>query len=643
MLKQQALGSGEERRSAAIVLRAGPLELFFEPNSAWVRQVRFQDRDVVRAIYGAVRDRNWGTVLPVVKDLVVSQYETGGFELAFTAACRQKSLHFVWRGRITGDRSGKIRFEFKGEARSSFLRNRIGLCLLYPIPGCSGRKCVVEHTDGRSELTSFPKLIAPSQPFLDIRAIRQQLTPKATLEVRFEGETFEMEDQRNWTDASFKVYGTPLARPFPALVNKGDRVEQTVTIEPVREGAVRHKSVPRRGQDPTGSAPLEVSVNFRQLRPKPVIGLGMPNTAASLSARAARHLEDLRLDHLRVDCRLWERDWPRRFKEACRQAVCIGAGLHVAVFLEEKDESVLRRLGELSVALDAPVRLWLVFHRSEAVTPVPWMEWARGILAPFEPSAKFAAGTDANFAELNRQRPPRKPDWFPCCSMNPQVHASDDFSLIENLAGQGDVVRTARSFCSEPLVMSSITLLPRNNPNATESGIAHQSAADPRQASLFAAGWTLGSVADLTRTHPVHSLTYYETVGPRGIMRARGRAEVFPVYHVFAGLAEIRRLAGTSFADARTALQLAVLAGVNKKGRAIVWLANLTGETKEVRLKTSPSYRRGLMKELSGSNAGGASKAANNGWRGSLTRSLPLGAAPLKLSPYALARVELCS
>jgi len=226
---------------------------------------------------------------------------------------------------------------------------------------------------------------------------------------------------------------------------------------------------PRGAHKTPGNAPLEVSVNFRQLRPKPRIGLGMPDRVSSLSAGAARNLEDLQLDHLRVDCRLWERDWPRRFKEACRQAVCIGAGLHVAVFLEEKDESVLRRLGELSRTLRAPVRLWLVFHRSEAVTPGSLMKSAREILAPFAASSKFAAGTDANFAELNRQRPPRKPNWFPCCSMNPQVHASDDLSLIENLAGQAEVVRTAQWFCAQSLVISTITLLPRNNPNATGS------------------------------------------------------------------------------------------------------------------------------------------------------------------------------
>ena len=30
------------------------------------------------------------------------------------------------------------------------------------------------------------------------------------------GDVFEMEDQRNWTDASFKTYCTPLRQPFPA-------------------------------------------------------------------------------------------------------------------------------------------------------------------------------------------------------------------------------------------------------------------------------------------------------------------------------------------------------------------------------------------------------------------------------------------
>lgn len=41
---------------------------------------------------------------------------------------------------------------------------------------------------------------------------------------------FETEDQRNWTDASFKTYGTPLDRPFPVAVSPGEEVHQRVRL-----------------------------------------------------------------------------------------------------------------------------------------------------------------------------------------------------------------------------------------------------------------------------------------------------------------------------------------------------------------------------------------------------------------------------
>ena len=39
-----------------------------------------------------------------------------------------------------------------------------------------------------------------------------------------EGDSFEMEDQRNWTDASFKVYGTPLKNLSPVEVKTGTKI-----------------------------------------------------------------------------------------------------------------------------------------------------------------------------------------------------------------------------------------------------------------------------------------------------------------------------------------------------------------------------------------------------------------------------------
>ena len=42
--------------------------------------------------------------------------------------------------------------------------------------------------------------------------------------IRFEGDLWEMEDQRNWTDASYKTYSTPLRPPYPVEIREGDRV-----------------------------------------------------------------------------------------------------------------------------------------------------------------------------------------------------------------------------------------------------------------------------------------------------------------------------------------------------------------------------------------------------------------------------------
>src|SRR6185503_21235838 len=153
----------------------------------------------------------------------------------------------------------------------------------------------------------------------------------------------------------------------------------------------------------------------------------------------------------------------------------------------------------------------------------------------------------------NRDRPPANSASSICYSNNPQVHAFDNTTLIENLAGHGYNVETARTFTARPVVVSPITLRIRNNASAAaeKPGALAElpSDVDPRQLSLFGAGWTLGSIARLAATGFVHSLTYFETTGWRGLMETDAGSPlpklfpsepgvVFPMYHVFADIAE---------------------------------------------------------------------------------------------------------
>ncbi len=219
----------DEPLPGQVELTAGPLTAVFEPELGVLRYVRFGDAEIIRAIYAAVRDRNWGTVPPRMSNLKVESGE-GGFKLTFDVANVDGPINFAWRGTITGEPRGVIRFAMEGEARTTFLRNRLGFAVLHPIRECAGKMCTVMHEGGSKEIGRFPLEVSPDQPFKQMRSIAHEVAPGVTAEVAFEGEIFEMEDHRNWTDASYKTYCTPLELPFPVEVPQGTRVRQAVTI-----------------------------------------------------------------------------------------------------------------------------------------------------------------------------------------------------------------------------------------------------------------------------------------------------------------------------------------------------------------------------------------------------------------------------
>ena len=140
--------AGDTPAAAPIELTAGPLALTFEPEIAFVRYVRVADREVLRGAYAAVRNAVWGTVAAHVRDVQVKRSD-GGFVLTFVSEHKQDDIDFVWNGELTGKRDGTLRFAFDGKALSTFLRNRIGFCVLHPMRECAGQPCVIEKTDGR--------------------------------------------------------------------------------------------------------------------------------------------------------------------------------------------------------------------------------------------------------------------------------------------------------------------------------------------------------------------------------------------------------------------------------------------------------------------------------------------------------------
>jgi len=623
-----------------IPLHAGPLTLIYTGGD--LRYIRAGDGLILHRLYVAVRDHNWDTIPAELTDLTIDD-RGDSFRIRFRAQHRQGNIDFAWDGSISGDTDGTVRFEMDGEVLSNFRRNRIGFCVLHP-GALAGQPCTVEQTGGTLTPGTFPEAIAPHQPFFDMRAISHEVAPGVSATVRMEGDTFEMEDQRNWTDDSYKTYSTPLAIPFPVEVKAGEHIQQTVTIgltgEIEREGAKRHKGV-------------EVEVADNPVGRLPAIGLGVSSVGPIPEGQVER-LQNLHLAHLRVDLRLDDPDYAAQLDRAQAEAEALGVGLEMAIHLGEDPAGELAVLRGLLEKRRPVVARWLIFRQGEASTRANWVALARTHLSDLAPSAPFGGGTNAYFTELNRNRPSTDGFDLVCYSVNPQVHAFDNLSLMETLATQAATVHSARGFVDDlPIAVTPITLRARFNPNATgpEADSAPGTlppSVDPRQMSLFAAAWTLGSLKYLAGSR-VASATYFETVGWRGVVEsAEGSPAnvpfpslpggVFPVYHL---LADVGEWADAALLPVATSERLAVDGlALEREGAKRILLANLTNVEQRVTLRHGGAS--GWLRLLDETNALAAMEQPelfrkHRGRRLSCTG----GVSEFVLLPYAVARLDV--
>ncbi|HEX6971924.1 MAG TPA: hypothetical protein VF234_06875, partial [Limnochordia bacterium] len=466
--------------------------------------------------------------------------------------------------------------------------------------------------------------------------------------VRMEGDTFEMEDQRNWTDASYKTYCTPLRLPFPVEVRAGTVIEQSVTL--TLRGAM-----PAGASRPVGAdAVRAVKIAAGPPVPLPRIGLGMASHGRPLSERERGRLRRLRMAHLRVDLALAEPGWRDRLRLASEEAAALGTRLEMALILSDAAAELEALKAELA-RWRPPVAAWLVFHAQEPCTEGEWVRLARAQLAAYGEGIPLTSGTNAYFAELNRGRLPLDLLDQVCYSINPQVHAFDDASLVETLMAQAETVKSARRLCGEkPIAISPITLKPRFNPNATAPDPAPRPdelppQVDARQMSLFTAAWTVGSLKYLAQSGAA-SLTYYETTGWRGVMETEAGSPlpglfrsipggVFPVYHV---LADVQEFAGGEVVPTRSDDPLALDALLLRKGgRARLLLANLSPQPRRARFETADLGEAPTVKVLDETNAERAMREPEAFCAEPPDRLTARGGTlELPLRPHAVARLD---
>lgn len=577
------------------LLTAGPITALLD-NGA-LRYIRYRGVEVLRGVAYLIRDKNWGTYGPVIEGLKVKQGKDG-FTVSYTATAKDKTQGIRYATTIEADARGVVRFSATGTPTSDFLTNRTGFVVLHPLVGVVGEPVEIVHTDGKKKKSRFPKVISPGQPVFEIRSLKHTVMPGVTATVLMEGNKFEMEDHRNWMDASYKTYVCSLLDPWPYTLKKGEPFEQSITV--TIEGKPTQKPAKASGG---------VSVALGKAAGRmPAIGTGVPMAEAAHALSAAELITAAQPSHLvcQIDGRLGGQSEAAAAFRALREKTGRPSTLEIVLPAKAPaTEEVQAIASELRVADYMPDAIVVTqMHDLKSFqpnTPRPWgptyEEMADAVRAAF-PGVPLGGGMLSYFTELNRKRPPKGVFDFITHTVCPMVHAADDVSVMETLEALPSIFASTRAMIGKtPYHIGPSGIPCRDNPYGAAvaanpgNGRVCLSNMDPRQRGLFAAAWNVGLVAGVAQGQ-LASLALGAVTGPQGAIYRKAdykqpwfdgaRASVYPVYHVLAGLCPAsgqKRISALSSAPSTvSAVSYAAKAG------PVLWLANMTSEPQKVKV-----------------------------------------------------------
>jgi hypothetical protein len=400
--------------------------------------------------------------------------------------------------------------------------------------------------------------------------LRIQVTASASVTFEFSGDEFELEDQRNWADGSFKTYSTPLSRGFPHQAAAGDRIKQLVQVrfnsnEPL-DASSRPVSTPSQRAGNRFTSTVTIGDPIAQL---PRIGLQLPADPAGDST-AASSLRPLALSHLRVELfPETEADTRPHLRRASTLGRALGAQLEVAIHLPSGNIATIPEFD----ADELVARVLLLRSGFDVGDSRLASQVRKGL-----PGVPILAGTIGSFAEINRSGADFSRVDGLAFPIAPTVHDIDGLSVVEGIAAIAEIVRTARALVDgRAVVTSPLTLRQRWNPVSRAWRV--EDATDDRIETPFAAGWLIGVLAQLAKAR-AEAVTLFETIGPRGVQSFDG--EPFPVFALLAEIAK-RRDSTVLATETSDPLRLAALA-LRRSSDTSVLVANLRPEPCSLRI-----------------------------------------------------------
>ena len=555
----------DEAIAETVELQAGALKMVLQKGKLW--NLTLDEVEIWHGLGFVFRDTDWGTPEPVIEHV-----ESVVAKQRFRVNCRgyfpTYPIRLPFRINIEGSEDGYIRFIAETTPESDLQTNRLGLCLLHPM-SARGARVGIEHIDGRESLSTFPIQVPAWPPFMLIRAIRHEYAPGYWARCEFDGDLFELEDQRNNSDASFKTYSRSNLMPRPYTLRRGLPVRQCAELWVERSNPT---PVPEQGRH---YPPVSLRVDEKSYV-APKLGTEIMADDIAKSHGVVVSLLALRLSHvhLAIDGNVTLVEWD----ELAEQLQASNTRLRLDLSLPEFPQAD----GVLD-ALQSALKAAAIVPEGVAVFPSEkiWLDAARRRF----PQTAMGGGTPHFFVQLHRSERLGEMD-FLTFTTSPIVHGTRDEEVMLTLQSLPSLVETLRAKYSMPLRIGPSTIGARASPlgrqplpDATRRLALNRE--DPRCKGVFGAAWAVGYFAQFARAR-VDAITLMSLTGHSRILDAEpdGKLLRYPSYFALERLCGHDLMYDVTVSEPK---RLAALAFPRKRGKELL-VANLTPESVEFEL-----------------------------------------------------------
>ncbi|QSO47315.1 hypothetical protein [Alicyclobacillus mengziensis] len=545
-------------------------------HDAYIRNIRYNGTEVLKGIYFTVRDEMWHEVSPVHTESHFAQ-QRDSFRVDVHLHYDSPSVGLECLVCIQARAGDTLTYQFSAKATKECKTNRLGLCILH---GCelAGQELRVYHTNGKATQGKFPAYISANQPFTDISGLRWMPSHTVYAELKVDGDVFEMEDQRNWSDDSFKTYCTPLHLPKPVIRAAGTLASQQVTlklqalestVQLESRSAVHPQSQTRENETATVLVPQRIRCQL------PYIGVTVP---AAVDGVDLDHLiSDSRVDHVHKQLDLAAPDW----ETTLSNDLTLARKSQLKLALEVDGVGHLQNLHQLlELTSKSGVCLPLTLYcGGGSVTSEHAVQMAQHKLDTLPKRVGICGGTRGHYAQLNRSTICEQHVDSVSFGVSPTVHMRDLLSIVETLNAQRQMVMDIARYMRRdvPIHVGPVTLFPRFNADfviSEDNPVID--ADDALYHSNFYAAWMLGSIDALSQTG-VFAVTYSH----HG-MTGDQTTHTTPVYRF---LSELQSAARPHVLDTQTSDRGIHCLATKFDDVTKVFLANLTDSERLVNVK----------------------------------------------------------